>query len=661
MGLFFDDIPLEKSNRVKKPDTLTMMNYARKERRIITDAEMCALPVGSDVLYDVELYPNFFFVGFLHEATNSYFYVEMSPATGGVLDREKLRFIMWRFCLTGFNTKLYDLPIIEAALKGASLTQLKELSDRIIIHDEKIYGSGATFNEIDLIEVAPLGGSLKLYAARLHTERIQELPIPAHTVLTADQAAVVRDYNFNDLDCTKDLKHELEPHLELRRQLGHKYEKDFRSLSDAQIAERIITIEIETVLGRKVKKPGYESAQGLVFKYEAPSYVCFQTEQLKTMLADICNASIAVDINGYARCPPEIEGRQITIAGRTYAIGLGGLHSQEKSQAIVRTATTKIKDIDVTGYYPNLILRNKFASKHLGEVELAALQNMVDTRTAAKRAGDDVTASGLKIGCNGEFGKKSDPYSIVYDPNAMVLTTLTGQLSLLMLIEHLTLLGFQVVSANTDGVVTIVPNDREEEFGNIIKMWEAHTSLETEETQYAALYSRDVNNYIAVKYKFDKEKKVWTDQIDGCKCKGIYSDKGSALNSPLSKNPEMQICSDAVQAFLTKHVPIDRTIYDCNDMRKFVSVRNVKGGAHKSGVYLGKVVRWYYAKGETGEINYVLSGNKVPKSQGARPLMEMPPGFVPDDLDRNFYEKEALEMLYDIGYNKRAEQQRLFA
>jgi DNA polymerase elongation subunit (family B) len=159
----------------------------------------------------------------------------------------------------------------------------------------------------------------------------------------------------------------------------------------------------------------------------------------------------------------------------------------------------------------------------------------------------------LKIAVNGTFGKQGNMYSTIYAPKLLIQTTVTGQLGLLLLIEACELANFEVVSANTDGFVTKIPKVRRAEFDAIVRAWEAATGFETEATKYAALYSRDVNNYIAVK--------------DGgsCKAKGTYSERGSALNSALSKNPEALICSDAVQAFLSNGTPIEQTINECCD------------------------------------------------------------------------------------------------
>jgi hypothetical protein len=74
----------------------------------------------------------------------------------------------------------------------------------------------------------------------------------------------------------------------------------------------------------------------------------------------------------------------------------------------------------------------------------------------------------------------------------------------------------------------------------------------------------------------------------------------------------------------------------------------VKGGAVKDGEYLGKAIRWYYAQGMEGEIVYAKSGNKVPRSDGAKPLMVLPEAF-PNDVDFGWYIREAEEMLNEIG------------
>jgi hypothetical protein len=84
-------------------------------------------------------------------------------------------------------------------------------------------------------------------------------------------------------------------------------------------------------------------------------------------------------------------------------------------------------------------------------------------------------------------------------------------------------------------------------------------------------------------------------------------------------------------------------------VRKFLTVRTVKGGAiDQHGAYLGKAVRWYYARGVEGALRYKLNGYTVPRSEGARPLMELPDA-LPYDIGFDWYENEALQILQDVN------------
>lgn len=272
---------------------------------------------------------------------------------------------------------------------------------------------------------------------------------------------------------------------------------------------------------------------------------------------------------------------------------------------------------------------------------------------------ENIKMNSLKVSINGSFGKFGNKYSALYSPRLLLQVTITGQLVLLMLIEMLTEAGINVISGNTDGIVSKYHKDRHNDVRNIISMWEERTNFKTEETKYKLTGSRDVNNYYAIKDEGGDNEGKYLDERLGIKTKGCFSERGSALNSVLSKNPEFLILSDAVMEFLLNNVPLEETIKSCTDIRRFTTLRNVKGGAEQNGVYLGKVVRWFYAEKHPYVINYVLTGNKVPKSEGGYPVQDLPPSF-PDNIDYDKYIKEAAEILYNIGYLKRNAQNTLF-
>lgn len=79
-------------------------------------------------------------------------------------------------------------------------------------------------------------------------------------------------------------------------------------------------------------------------------------------------------------------------------------------------------------------------------------------------------------------------------------------------------------------------------------------------------------------------------------------------------------------------------------------MRKVNGGAlDHTGSYLGKTIRWVYSDKVNGYITYKTNGNKVPRSDGALAVMELPDE-IPAELNRQWYIDEAKSMLKDIGY-----------
>jgi len=590
-------------------------------------------------------------------------------------------------CIVGFNSRNYDLVIAAMAVCGWPNASLKEATALIIeenwrVHEiEKKYDVTvpASLNHVDLIEVAPLSASLKVYGGRLHSRRMQDLPFHHNDWLTPDQMEIVKLYCVNDLDVTELVLDELQEQLGLRQALSEKYDLDLRSLSDAQMAERIIGSELAKVLGAYPQRPKIDA--GTVYRYNVPDYLRFSHPALIEALEVVRAAEFVIQDNGAPKLPAEIGALRIKIGRSVYRMGIGGIHSSEeeagykyeetfndedtlRAEAFIADNEHLIIDRDVASYYPRIILNQRLYPKHLGQAFLGVYNDIVERRLAAKKAKNSVEADSLKIVINGSFGKLGSKWSILYAPDLMLQVTITGQLSLLMLVDWLESAGISVISANTDGIVSRVHKSKYDLFNEIVAYWEKVTNFETEETQYMGLFSRDVNNYIAIKKAYDKDKKIWLDEVAGTKGKGAFTnpwEKPGANIFKLHKNPTAIICVEAVHKFLSKGTPIARTVDECHDVTKFVSMKTVKGGGHWKGQYLGKVVRWYYAEGETGFIQYVTSGNKVGTTDGAKPLMDLPTGGAPPaDLDREWYKETANEMLYDLGYFVRNKDRSLF-
>jgi len=587
---------------------------------------------------DLEVYTNYFLAMFKSIDTNKVQAFEMFD--GQAFNRDLVSKIIRDYRIVTFNGIRYDMPVLSLAIRReASCYELKSLSDAIIQCNmnpwdvEREYGIQMLegIDHIDLKEPVPgVMVSLKLYGARMHSKRLQDLPIEHTALITPDQRQLLRTYCENDLDTTIDLwnvaTNPKDDIIATREALAKEFGVDMRSKSDAQCAEAMIKITVEKQTGKLYKG---DIPSDKPFKYLAPAFLHFNTPALASMFADILASDFIVKVNGKVQLPEALH-RSIDIGTSSYSMGLGGLHSTESSKGYVATEGVMLRDRDVVSYYPSLILACGLFPKNMGVNFQKVFQNFFDRRMEAKRTGNKSVSQTLKIVLNGSFGKLGSPYSVLYSPDLLIQVTVTGQLAMLMLIERMEAAGVPVVSANTDGIVMACPVALEGAMLAVVKQWEIDTGLETEETQYRALYSRDINNYLALKIG------------------GGYKTKGVMVPSGPQKNPDNDIVAIAVCKFLDQGTPIAETIMHCRDIRKFLRVRTANGGCTFNGEYLGRVARWYRSTNSNQSILTVKKSDQVAGSECAMPVMTLPDS-LPTDIDYEFYLCEASDLLIELG------------
>lgn len=652
--------------------------------------------------YDTECFPNYWLLKLRPQKGDVYSFRLRSGQAFGDTEIARMRTLFEAYCVVSFNGNYYDVPMICAALSGYTAEQLKWLNDRIIVEKAKPWDLGLPdwkpSDHIDVMEVAPGAGSQKQYAGRIHYKTMRDLPYDPSHYLNDAEIIEVDTYCENDLGQLEALFNDLAPQIKQREELGLRYGIDLRSKSDAQVAEAVLKKRCEHATGMRIYKPQID--WNLKFRYKVPQFISYQTSQLQRALELVKESIFRLGPNGTVEMPPQLEGLLITIGHSTYKIGIGGLHSQEKNLVAISNETHQIRMPDVASYYPNLMVNAGAWPPALGQAFISEYEAIKNERLQAKalqaklkKAGDTkskeyeaalVGNEGGKIMINGTFGKTGSPYSVLFAPEMLIQTTITGQLCLLMLIEWHEHYGIPVISANTDGIVINCPREKLQTSEYLISEWEKRTGLEMETEDYVAIYARDVNNYFAIKTP------------DDIKRKGEYAKAGLVEK----KNPDVEICADAVAEFLAKGTPILYTIAASLDIRKFVAIQKVNGGGIKLwgegprkgarvmdmvGVlmangwikdgrkwrkgdnltdattayqscfnpqtpeYLGKVVRWYYSKEAPGPIVYASNGNTVSLSYGAKPCMTLPDEF-PTDIDYDWYCNKAEGMLKDIGY-----------
>jgi len=590
------------------------------------------------VSVDIEVLPNYFLVSFKKREGGEPLEIEMHGTLSKLqsLQKSKMNSTMKKYTTFGFNSKNFDLPLINAALDGANCKALHKMAgtmiknrmpDWLVYRDFEI--TKRNYDHIDVSEPAPaVLISLKNYGTRIGSKRLQEFYLDPNLPIESKEIPAFRSYCINDLDTTIDLYNAIEDRIKLRISMSDEYGLDLRSKSDAQIAEAVICSELEKV-GVTPVKPNFSRTYKPTYK--APNYIQFESPELQELVHEIESIEFDLADNGAVKLPKNLSNRKIVIGDTKYKMGIGGLHSQEKSLSVVSNETHVMRNADFSSYYPFIIILLGLAPKHLGKKFLTIYERIVRRRLKAKAEGDKLVADSLKITINGSFGKFGSKYSKLYSPDLLLATTITGQLTLLMLIEQLEFNGIPVVSANTDGLEYFCPRDKVELAETIIFDLELVTGYEMDSGEYKALHAANVNNYVAV---YDNE----------VKAKGIYA------KTTLSKGRSTPIVFTAIREYLGKGIKLHDTINRCKDVNEFIAARTVKGGAVWKDEYLGKMVRWYYSKDGTS-IHYKSNGNLVPKTgegNGVKPMMDLTED-IPKDLDINWYVDEAIKKLKDLG------------
>jgi len=170
----------------------------------------------------------------------------------------------------------------------------------------------------------------------------------------------------------------------------------------------------------------------------------------------------------------------------------------------------------------------------------------------------------------------------LFDLKAMYEVTINGQLYLLKLIEMLSEINVQVVSANTDGIVCKIYKDQLNDYERVCKNWCNWSKLELEFTDYIKYIRTTVNDYLALKNTgdiiatsfftdedLDEDRELSDEDLDkyikkNSKTKGDFID-----DVQLDKGYPTPIIAKCLHNYFLKGISIDDTLYDSKDIYDF--------------------------------------------------------------------------------------------
>ena len=458
--------------------------------------------------------------------------------------------------------------------------------------------------------------SLKRLEFEMDLENIEEMPIHhAKTNLTRDEVFLSLQYCFNDVDATYefykitlgDTEHPLykgNNQIQLRKDIEEEFGIPCLNYSDSKIGDEIIKkyyCQEKGIEASDLPRKGF-FRKSIQIKNCIADYVEFETDQLKSFLKRIKKQNLGLQ---------DDFKEHIDFYDNVYSFMKGGLHTENKPEIFESDDEYEIIDWDVASYYPAIIINNEKYPAHLGKEFLMGYKQMFEKRLELKPlAKGDRKIKGivgaLKLAVNSVYGKSSDMLSWIYDRQLTMFTTITGELSLMMLIEKYELNGIHVISANTDGVTIKVRKDLIPKMHEINEWWSDVTQYILERTDYSKIIFSTVNDYIAIMPD------------------GYIKKKGDFLTDfELHKNKSARIVPIALEKYYVDGTPVKETIMNHTNLYDFCIRKNASKDFHYEGVnpinneetVYNKLIRYYVSN--TGEKIYKVK-NKNSQSKAAK-------------------------------------------
>lgn len=404
--------------------------------------------------------------------------------------------------------------------------------------------------------------------------------------------------------------------------------------SDAKIGDEIVKLFYCQEKGIKYEDLPRKGLfrKNIILAKSVPDYVEFQTPQLQQLLKEIKSTILKQD---------EDYHKEFKFFNETFVLARGGLHSKSENKQYHADEEYMIADVDVASYYVKIPIERGYYPEHLGRAFLTGNKKIYDKRLELKPlAKKDKRIKGIVLGLkNGGvavYGKSADKDSWLFDKQFTSNVCISGELSLLMIIEQQELLGNKCIMANTDGATFIVKRSEMNKFKEVCQNWEKMTGYELEYTYFKSLWFSNVNNYIGIK-EDDKIEK-FEDKI---------KKKGDTFltDYEVFKDKSNRIIPLALEAYYTKGVKPEEFINKHDNMFDFCA--------------RGKVNKDFYLEAVTNPKNVKVThadlakiGWKLGKTYGDFDEWYNTEGRTDLQADEAMLMKEKIEKESRVKYNK---------
>jgi DNA polymerase family B len=213
-------------------------------------------------------------------------------------------------------------------------------------------------------------------------------------------------------------------------------------------------------------------------------------------------------------------GSVINLGESSISCGLGGLHSQHKEPISVCSDSNRIIiELDITSYYPNLIVQllRAGATCPLPNL-LPKMVTFLAERIRLKEASDKIGAQVYKIILNSIYGSTNYERSKLYSPNLTFSVTLNGQLIILNVLNLIiSALHTKILWVNTDGFILTVEKAELNRLKEILEKCEQTYNIQFGTfKELKAVYIKNVNSYITLANDLSLNMRGWKSVEEPC-------------------------------------------------------------------------------------------------------------------------------------------------
>ncbi|MDC3412552.1 DNA polymerase [Terrihalobacillus insolitus] len=436
-------------------------------------------------------------------------------------DREALKsFLESVQFLVGFNNYYYDDIILCALLRNKNPY---EISSQIISGKRpKLYLNKPI--TLDVMQEMKPGVSLKESEANFGLN-IHETPVDFNIDRRLSKEELERTFQYceNDVLVTKKLFEKREDYFTSKFEIVQTFKLPANAVKKTRASLSAMTLKCG--------------------KYDPPAdrlYLEFdQRLPLHELPEDI--VQFYKDIEQEYKSGAEVKDLEskkyeTNIAGVQHVFGFGGLHGAIENY----TYEGNMMQIDVSSYYPSLMINNNFVSRASKEPEL--FKKMYDERLRLKEQGDSKQGV-YKIILNSTFGASKSKFNPLFDPRQANNICVNGQL----ILTHLILLlepFCKLIQSNTDGIVIAYKNAQKRNIIKLLQMWEEQYELKLDVDLIKKIAQRDVNNY-AIQYEDGK-----------VKAKGRFAN----FEGGTFERNSLCIIDKALVDYYIYHIPVQKTV-----------------------------------------------------------------------------------------------------